>query len=324
MPLTLEQHARRRQGVGASEVGAILGLSKYKTALDVYLDKLGLTEPTEDSEAAEWGHRLEPVIAQKYAARMPGVLLAESDTVAHPQHPWALATPDRIAFDADDEWLVEIKTREDRTAGEFGEPGTDQVPDDVLTQCQWQMFVTGKRRCDVALLVNGRRFSTYTVPANDVIQQGLFAAVERFWLLHVTAQVPPEVTAQDTDKIKLLFPRDTAPLLEGDAETFALVQEIAGLKGEAKALEKDLDEREAQVKLKIGAAAGFTFPNGSKVTWTKNKDSAVTDWKAVAFDLAGTISGDPTRVDEVLATYVPEHTTPKPGARVLRVTVKEG
>lgn len=322
--LTAEQHAKRRLGVGASDVGAILGLSKYKTPLDVYMEKLGLTPPSEDSEAAEWGHRLEPVIAQKYAAQHPGVLLYECDTVAHPLHPWALATPDRRPYTERDEWLLEIKTREDRTAGEFGEPGTDQVPYDVLVQCQWQMFVTVLKRCDVALLVNGRRFSVYTIHADAEIQNTLYERVRDFWHCHVLQQVPPDVTAQDNATLAKLFPRNTAPMLDGDAETFEIVGDIARRKAAVKKLEGEQDAFEAALKAKIGEAEGFTFPNGSKVTWTKNKDSQVTDWKAVALDLAGTISGDPTKVDEVLDTYVPNYTTTKPGARVLRLNVKEG
>ena len=322
--LTADQHARRKQGIGASEVGAILGLSKYKTALDVYMDKLGLTEPSEDSEAAEWGHRLEPVIAQKYQAQYPGVLLEECDTRAHPDHPWALATPDRLAYDAVEEWLVEIKTREDRTAGEFGEPGTDQVPHDVLVQCQWQIFVTGKRRCDVALLVNGRRFSVYTIPADRDLQTSLRDQVQDFWLNHVLAQVPPDVTAQDNPTLARLFPKHTGETLEGTAEDFAVLQQIASLKAQVKALEKNLDQNEAGLKLRIGENAGLTFPNGSKVTWTKNKDSEVVDYKKLAEDMAEKFAAA-LSVDaaDLLDGYRIKHTTTRPGARVLRLTVKE-
>lgn len=38
---------RRRAGIGGSDIAAILGLSKYKTAYDVWLDKRG-EAPAED------------------------------------------------------------------------------------------------------------------------------------------------------------------------------------------------------------------------------------------------------------------------------------
>lgn len=315
--LTADQLARRKQGIGASEVGAILGLSKYRTALDVYMDKLGLTEPSEDSEAAEWGHRLEPVIADKYALAYPGTVLVASDTVGHQEHPWALATPDRLVYQNGDKWLLEIKTREAHTAGEFGEPGTDEVPHEVAVQCQWQMFVTGLGRCDVALLVNGRRFTVYHLTSDAEIQQTLFATVERFWRDHVLAQEPPSVVAQDNPTLAKLFPKQTGTMLDGTLDDLALVKDIADLKSEAKALDLNINEREAQVKLRIGLAEGLTFPNGSKATWKANKDSEVTDWKAIAAEYLRQMDG--TEQSATLAA----HTTTKPGARVLRISVKE-
>lgn len=309
--LTQAQQDRRRQGIGASEVGAILGLNRYKTALDVYLDKLGLTPPSEDSEAAEWGHRLEPVIAEKYAARHPEVSLQESDTVAHPEHSWALATPDRVVLGGKKRKLVEIKTREDRTAGEFGEPGTDQVPDEVLVQCQWQLFVTGAEEVDVALLVNGRRFSIYTIPADPELQQHTFDIVEGFWTRHVLAQVPPDVTAQDNKSIALLFPKDAAPMVEGTPEAFALAQAVQAAKDLVKAQEQCIDEAEAKLKLTIGANAGLSFPGGSKVTWRAAKDSEVVDWKAIVAAL------------NVPPEVIAQHTTTRPGSRRFLVSLKE-
>lgn len=310
--LTADQLTRRKQGIGASEVGAILGLSKWKTALDVYMDKLGLTDPSGDSEAAEWGHRLEEPIAKKYAAAFPGAILDTSDTVAHPDYLWALATPDRIVHADDQRWLLEIKTREAHTAGEFGEPGTDQVPYDVAVQCQWQMFVTGHSRCDVALLVNGRRFSVYHLTADTDIQRTLFERVQDFWVNHVQAQVPPDVVAQDNPSIVRLFPTHAGPMLDGTLDDLTSLKHIAAAKAQVKEIEKEIAEREAKLKLRIGTAEGLLFPDGSKVTWKSNKDSEIVDHKGIVQKL------NPPA--ELLAAF----TTTKPGARVLRITVKEG
>jgi hypothetical protein len=49
----------RRKGIGASEAAAVLGLSRYKSPLDVYLDKTGEIGPQDDSERMYWGRKLE-------------------------------------------------------------------------------------------------------------------------------------------------------------------------------------------------------------------------------------------------------------------------
>ncbi|EAC2591077.1 hypothetical protein JT90_16020, partial [Listeria monocytogenes] len=46
----------RRQGIGGSDAGIIMGLNKYKTAFELWLDKTGQILPDESAgEAAYWG-----------------------------------------------------------------------------------------------------------------------------------------------------------------------------------------------------------------------------------------------------------------------------
>ena len=46
----------RKAGIGGSDIGAIMGLSKWKSPVDVWLDKTGRVEPDlEMSEAAYFG-----------------------------------------------------------------------------------------------------------------------------------------------------------------------------------------------------------------------------------------------------------------------------
>ena len=52
--LSPAQHARRAQGLGASDVAAVLGLSKYKSPFDVYLEKRGLLPARADVILSCW------------------------------------------------------------------------------------------------------------------------------------------------------------------------------------------------------------------------------------------------------------------------------
>ena len=66
--LTNQQRLDRSKGIGGSDVGIILGLSTFKTPYQLYLEKIG-KGPEDDkmSPAQEWGHRLEPIIRNKFA-----------------------------------------------------------------------------------------------------------------------------------------------------------------------------------------------------------------------------------------------------------------
>jgi len=56
----------RKGGIGGSDAAAILGKDPYRSALEVYAEKVGLTEPKEDNDILWWGRKLQPIVAQAY------------------------------------------------------------------------------------------------------------------------------------------------------------------------------------------------------------------------------------------------------------------
>ena len=70
--------AHKRQVIGASSMAQALGISRWGTALDLYLRLAGVTvEEDTQSTYAEWGHILEPTILRQYAGRQQAVVLAQ-------------------------------------------------------------------------------------------------------------------------------------------------------------------------------------------------------------------------------------------------------
>ena len=61
----------RRKGIGGSDAACVLGISPFRTGVDLYYDKLGI--PIEDSEdnwvAKEVGTRLEELVARIFEKR---------------------------------------------------------------------------------------------------------------------------------------------------------------------------------------------------------------------------------------------------------------
>jgi len=56
----------RRKYIGASEVAAVMGYDRYRTPLDVFREKTGLSTPFEGNNHTERGNRLEPIAAQLF------------------------------------------------------------------------------------------------------------------------------------------------------------------------------------------------------------------------------------------------------------------
>jgi putative phage-type endonuclease len=157
--------AARREGVTASEIAVVMGLSPYDSPFALYHRKRGDLPDVEDSDAMERGRILEPYIAEKFAALRPEFYLAGNGRrlYAHPDRPWQMATPDRLVYEFDCCGAPDCSCQPGMTAvlecktdaggsDEWGDEGTDQIPVHYRCQVLWQMDVMGVTAGYVALL----------------------------------------------------------------------------------------------------------------------------------------------------------------------------
>jgi putative phage-type endonuclease len=184
--------AQRRTGIGGSDVAAILGLSKWRTPLDVYLDKRGERGDQPDNQAMAWGRRLESAVLSAYAEETRQDVRRPEGIIAHARFDWMLANLDGFT---DEPRVVEVKTA--RTASGWGEPGTNEVPDDYALQVQHYMAVTGFDVADIAVLIGGSDFRIYTVPADPQLQADVIEQLAAFWQRVQDGDPPPPVSYAD-------------------------------------------------------------------------------------------------------------------------------
>jgi putative phage-type endonuclease len=296
--LTAEQLALRKQGIGASEVPAILGLDSYRTALDVFLDKTSQAEPMPENRYTRWGHRLEAVIADEYAERHPEATLRTCDTEIGPE-PWMLATPDRLVIGMNlqhpskeaqseevgegiaalirdalgaERWGLECKSRGLYNRDAWGEHGTDEVPHAVAAQCHWGMMVSGLKRWDVAVLLGGNDYREYTLRADAAIHAGLYESVRAFWFNHVQAGVHPPFTGAESDHRFLFrtYPGHTSEIVKATSVVNDWARDLQMIQADIKALEARESQRKAQLKEFIADRMGVEGPFGT-LTW-KHQD----------------------------------------------------
>lgn len=191
--------AARRGGIGASEVAAIVGVSKYDGPLKVCLDKWGLLPPR-DSAAMEWGRRLERAVLEKFQDEHPDLYVMGSPGLcAHAGEGWRRCTPDGLISDGPtDEWaeLFESKTGSSRD-DEWGEPGTDEIPYSYLCQVTWSCDILSLPRWRVAVLLDGRDYREYAGDLDPSFATSLRTRCFAFWFGNVVAGVQP--AADDLD-----------------------------------------------------------------------------------------------------------------------------
>ncbi len=269
-------HEARRRGIGGSDVAAILGLSKFKTAYQVYQEKTGALAPQPDNDRMFWGRRLEPVVRQVYADQTGRDIVVPDTALRHPDHDYMLANLDGIA--AGDR-VLEIKTAGQATG--WGEAGSAQIPDHYALQVQHYMAVTGLPVADVAVLIGGSDFRIYVVPADPVLQSAMIEAEAAFWRRVVERRPPEPLTMAEAQH---RFGRSAASgNVEADANAIAAVQNLHDLRRQIATLEERATAERAAIMKALGEAGDTLVANGvTLATWKLAKGRKLFDAKSFA------------------------------------------
>jgi putative phage-type endonuclease len=267
--LSYESHeewlAIRRTGIGGSDAPAVVGLNPYATAYDVYLDKRQEREPVDLSQnaAVRWGNRLEDAIAEEYSEQTGRVVHRVKRVLRRRDRPYLIASLDRRVVG--DSRGLEIKTAGAHMAGDWGESGTDHIPEQYLVQVQHYMAVTGYASFDVAVLIGGRDFRIFVVDRDEELIASMMDPLAEFWR-RVEAGEPPAVSTPDD--ARRLHPLSKKFEVVATADIVAAVTQTRKLRAEIEELEVAQKRLDAQIMDYMGDADTLVDSRGRKlVSW---------------------------------------------------------
>ncbi|MDH4172130.1 MAG: YqaJ viral recombinase family protein [Betaproteobacteria bacterium] len=184
MALTPKQLAERTRRIGGSDAAAIVGKDPYRTAWEVAMRIRGEMEADkslEDADQILFGNEMEGVLARIYE-RKNKVKLVEPDTMVHEKHPFLAVNIDR-RIEGNPALALEMKNtgQKFQAAGtpileSWGSPGTDQVPERVILQCQHAMMIDPLiQMFHVVRCYGGNVYQQFVVPRNasliDALQE---------------------------------------------------------------------------------------------------------------------------------------------------------
>lgn len=249
--------AERRLSIGSSDAASILGIG-YNTALHVYLEKLGLIEPEPENMAMRVGKLMEPVVAQLYRDQTGCEFASHQRFIRSPVHHFMTATLDCIRSDGR---IVELKTVGARSAGKWGESGSDEVPHDYILQVLHQMVCSGTEVIDVAALIAGQDFRTYTIRRDDRIADHLISMEQEFWSRVQRRDPPRPDPDRDRRVMADLWPEAVGEMDFGPIGS-ALVEEWEFHKAEVRLHEKAKERCVTQILDMIEDRASATLHDG--------------------------------------------------------------
>lgn len=238
----------RKTYIGGSDLGSILGLNNFRTALDVYFEKTseGIVEDS-TSEAAYWGTVLEDVVAQEYAKRTGFKIEKPAGLIRHSEYPFIACNLDYWVVDTcGHSHILECKTANQQKATCWGEEGTSQIPESYLYQVAYYAAITGATRVDIAVLIGGQDFRIYRYDQDEVMESKLIRVAKKFWNNHVLAGVPPKPkNNQDAAK---LYPKGNGLEVRADDTVLTKVQVLQDLKAREKTLAEEIKELQLYIK----------------------------------------------------------------------------
>lgn len=270
------QHDRRRY-IGGSDVAAVLGISPWRTPLQLWEAKTAPALPHEGpaSGPKRRGHRWEAVVAEMLVEHLGErghqvEIVAANQRYVDPDRPYLAAEIDfEIRLDGEDEITnVELKTVHPFKAGEWGEAGTDESPVWYTAQAMHGLGVTGRRRCLVAPLFGADEIRAYPVLRDEETIAAMRARCDAFWQLVQTGVRPDPTTLADLDR--LYRADETVPALIADDELTRHVLRLRAIKAEIKARELEAEAIEFDVKRAMRDAVELVIPGDEKkvaISW---------------------------------------------------------
>jgi putative phage-type endonuclease len=235
--------AERRKGIGGSDVGAVLGLDRFRNPLDVYHEKLALGEPQAQNADMDRGVALEPLILNMVENHFERPVQRPKRMLKNPKALWMVANLDGVLGQLGEPEAVLVEAKAPRSST-FDRIKAEGPPESWVVQMQWYLRVADVQRGLFAIL-NADRWELLLLPVerDDALGADLEAAMKNFWFNHVLAKVPP------ADPMKLTVPLPNggeAAVLDADPEmlnTLSDYEQAAGMEREAERLKKAAHER---------------------------------------------------------------------------------
>lgn len=274
-----EDWLNQRTGIGASEVGTIMGVNKWDTKYQLWRRKRGLDGPKEVNSLMLIGSLCEDAVS-KYFEIETGrrVIKASAGDIiyVHPQKDFLRVTPDRLY------WIDEHgrKCEDNKAILECKTSQLDISPDDIppayFCQVQYQMGVMQKDHAALAWLTRGRDFGYKDIEFDPEFFEYMVGEVEKFWVENVIGGKEPEFSTSEDVLIKYRKP-ETGKTVEAGDQILEAYRELKEVRENRLSLEKQEDRLMDILKVFCSDAEAITYAGSTLATWKSTKDGVKFD-----------------------------------------------
>ncbi len=179
----------RKLGIGGSDASVVCGINRYKSPIELWLDKTDQLPYQEAGESAYWGTQLESLVRSEFSKRTGIDVEKKGEILQSKTYPFMLANLDGICEHPQFGTCgFEAKTTSAYKANEW----EDTIPDEYQLQIQHYMAVTGFEGFYIAVLIGGNTFRWKFVRRDEDIISMLIELESNFWNC-VQNKTPPQI-----------------------------------------------------------------------------------------------------------------------------------
>lgn len=183
----------RKKGIGGSDASVVCGINRYRSPIELWMDKTNQIPYQEAGEAAYWGTQLEALVKAEFTKRTGIEVNPANQLLQSEEYPFMLANLDgECIHPTHRKCVFEAKTASAYKAGEWD----DAIPDEYMLQVQHYMAVTGYRGTYIAVLIGGNTFRWKFIERDEALISMLIQLESAFWK-QVQELVPPAMDGSE-------------------------------------------------------------------------------------------------------------------------------
>jgi predicted phage-related endonuclease len=252
--------AWRREGLGGSDIGVLLGLSNWGSPWSLWCDKAGLIPPSPETQRQTIGKAMESVLADLFRRETGLYVVGEQTWCRYPSWDVARCTVDGFVVEAPADTIqaqhLDMQALTDVwEAKTDGRRGWDEIPPAIRAQAAWNAGVNRLAGTWITVMFSGFRVEHIYVPFDPEDFAFMLERAREFWAL-VEAGTPPDIDGSDATAAAIAHvwpnhvPESTADLTH--------LAEIITARGELKDHERELagqiKDADNRIKVALGDA----------------------------------------------------------------------
>jgi len=183
----------RKKGIGGSDASVVCEINRYKSPVELWMEKTNQLPYQEAGEAAYWGTQLEALVKAEFTKRTGIEVNPANQLLQSEAHPFMVANLDGICHHPNyGKCVFEAKTASAYKAGEWD----DTIPDEYILQVQHYIAVTGYMGAYIAVLIGGNTFRWKFIERDEELISMLIQLEGDFWE-HVQSMIPPPLDGSE-------------------------------------------------------------------------------------------------------------------------------